>query len=385
MLRDVAIALVASLPFAAGCAVLSGYDDLRLSEGADARPMVDAEPFETSVSDAASDVPDASLDPDATLLDAADGDLGSVDARSDAAADADVAPSDTSSDTDAEAGTPLRGLFVAVGGGGRRVVSTDGIEWRHDQHDVTTDGHEYNLHDVGGGGAKIVAVGWRTKTSVDGRTWVDRGLEPGWLANVVYAENKWVAVGGYGRRAVSGDGFTWQGAAGAVGTAMFVGLAHGNVSGGRFVAVGEAGARIYSDDGISWSLGSGDPCPETLSDLAFGNGRYVAIGGAHVLWSTDGNRFTAAEKPPGVPLDAIVFAAGRFLAVGAGGSYTSADGASWSAHGAGVKGHGRLAHGAGAYVAISWNEIFRSVDGRTWAKVFGGVGAGFSRVRYVRW
>lgn len=276
---------------------------------------------------------------------------------------------------------PKEGLFVAVGYGGRRAISKDGITWTNDVADVPKGGDdEYLLRDVGYGAGSFVSVGWHVKTAPDAITWTDAGKMGQWLGGIAYGKGKWVAAGGYGRRAYSTDGKTWKDAADGGLHGAFRGLTFGGASGEeRWVAVGDGGRRSVSTDGIAWEEGTGDGAAG-LGEVAYGGGTFVAIGGKTVLRSTDGKAWKSS--PVAIDLDSLAWDGTRFVAVGSGKALASTDGASWMEIGSGASGN--LAYGNGVFVAAAWGgAVFRSTDGATWTKVATLPGDNsFARLRY---
>src|SRR5207245_2814721 len=90
-----------------------------------------------------------------------------------------------------------------------------------------------------------------------------------------------VAVGDAGTILTSSNGMSWSRS--TWGTADLEGVTYG---GGRFVAVSSSFAILTSDDGLAWSPRS-VPIPTFatfgwLSDVAYGSGRFVVIGGVFV-------------------------------------------------------------------------------------------------------
>jgi hypothetical protein len=98
---------------------------------------------------------------------------------------------------------------------------------------------------------------------------------------------------------------------------------------GRWVAVGD-GVAIRSLDSQTWTavLLPG----VSLHSVAYGNGVFVAVGdGGAVLRSIDGATWEEVEAGVSVDLAAVAFAGGRFLAVGEAASVlSSADGVVWT-------------------------------------------------------
>ena len=77
------------------------------------------------------------------------------------------------------------------------------------------------------------------------------GVEPG-LADVIYADGKFVAVGGPQQAIlISSDGVRWNYRnVGERGTGVLFTVIHG---GGKFVAAGQKGIIFTSTDGVAWT------------------------------------------------------------------------------------------------------------------------------------
>ena len=96
-------------------------------------------------------------------------------------------------------------------------------------------------------------------------------------------------------------------------------IAFGN---GRFVAVGDSGRRIVSTDGITWTNDMTGGI-DLLSGIAYGNGRFVAVGGSgRRVISTDGVNWTD-DVTGGWMLNGIAYGNGHFVAVGDGDAASS--------------------------------------------------------------
>ena len=243
-----------------------------------------------------------------------------------------------------EVGHPVGGLIgtnaVTYGAGGFVAVgevfadalvaiaatSPDGINWT--PRDVT---HLPNgLRSVTYGEGKFVAVGHGfSATSPDGTVWTEgSGRFLGQLFDVAYGNGRFVIVGGRGSVFSSTDGVTWEEGVSVLSNVFFLrGVTYGD---GRFVAVGDEyvvrgefvpgegygserpfnrSAIVSSQNGVSWDIHYTGPS-QALSDVAYGDGMFVAIGdnegprdewgnatsyNAVVLTSNNGTDWTVTE------------------------------------------------------------------------------------------
>jgi hypothetical protein len=268
--------------------------------------------------------------------------------------------------------TFANGTFVAVGGSGV-ITSTNGMEW--DYHSVPTPGGSFPLQGVSYGNGTFVAVGgmysfgdpqtgyirWRTVyTSPDARQWTQRveaRMIP--LRGVTFGNGLFVAVGSEAGApgaspftvTTSPDGVTWT--TRFTGSVPNVPLRAGvTFGGGRFVA---AGYGIFtSDNGIDWDKRDS----ANVSDVAYGNGLYVAVGQQGiVVSSTDGLSWRRGPNTGGTFLG-IGYGGGVFLASALSQGPVvpdvrwSLDGINWSRHNLGQSVQD-VAFGKGRFVAVS--------------------------------
>ena len=193
-----------------------------------------------------------------------------------------------------------QGGFVAVGEAfadrlvATAATSTDGVDWT--PRDAT---HLFGgLQSVTYGEGAFVAVGSGfAATSSDGTEWIEsphRFLKQ--LHDVAYGAGSFVTVGGRGSVFVSADGVVWEeGVSGlsdvfvlravTYGGSRFVAVGDEQVDGGTFVP-GEGygddrpmnrSVIISSRDGVNWEVDYTGPS-QTLSDIVYGDGMFVAIG-----------------------------------------------------------------------------------------------------------
>jgi hypothetical protein len=276
------------------------------------------------------------------------------------------------------------GVFVAVGYGGRRVRSLDdGQTWVDDASLEPMGGDDMALlRTVAHGDPGFVALGWRSMTSPDGQAWNDHGANIGqWIGAVTFATGQFVAVGGYGLRAVSNDGVTWQNhSIDTVATHPGDGLVFGDVLGGRFVSANDQGKRSVSSDGTTWAYAAGADATAT-THLAFGNGLFLGVGGTDVVTSPDGQTWASAAPLPQAA-SAIVFGGDHFTVIAPGHVFTSKDGGSWDDHPVDGLDADAIAYGHGAYVLVRGSARRRSADGIAWDAPVDDGGNPFTWVTY---
>lgn len=268
-----------------------------------------------------------------------------------------------------------------IGYGGMRYRSDDGFTWTDGVHDTVQGGDDpYLLRDVVGGNGRVVAAGWKVKHSTDAKTWVDDPSKGQWFGGLTYAKGLFVGAGGWGRRSWSDDGITWHDVDDTR-TSAYRTMAYGSVSGGRWAAVGDKGMAAYSSDGKTWTTSTGD-VTTGISDIAFGNGVFVALGSGVLSRSTDGGASWQKQAASLPGAEAIVYGPDGFYVMGGGNGWTSSDGANWTKKGNAPG--GTLAYGNGAYVAVNFQgNTHRSTDGAKWTKI-GQITSGNNGVQRVR-
>lgn len=127
-----------------------------------------------------------------------------------------------------------------------------------------------------------------------------------------------VAVGENESRTASRDGVSWSPEQSIAGGKKLTAVAFGN---GRFVAVGEQSMNYcwISEDGVNWQKG-GDPkqgYSGNFNGIAYGNGTFIAVSDYHFSASTDnGKSWKVILNNPGFLFKAVTYGNGRFVAVG---------------------------------------------------------------------
>lgn len=270
-------------------------------------------------------------------------------------------------------------LFLAVGGTGLRITSTDGVEWKNQQ--LGKEGESYRAAAYGNGvfaavggfgyGDQLMAV------SPDAVTWkVTQKPKTTNYRSVFFGNGKFIAISGDPAQvgdarpviATSTDGASWTDPKRISGQWMLRRFAFGN---GTFVGAGDRGRRSVSTDGLEWKDAPNMKATDTLVDVAFGNGVFVGVG-MHSLRTTSRDGLTWSEPQRGKEgehLNSVVFADGRFVGVGAGVTFTSTDGEKWT-RATNENAPLTCVYGNGAFIGTRWKgRIFKSADGIVWKEV----------------
>lgn len=168
-----------------------------------------------------------------------------------------------------------------------------------------------------------------------------------------------------------------------VGTNNWNSIAYGN---GRYIAVGggvnSLGYITTSTDAVNWST------PKQVSDprlncIAYGNGKFIAISApytdrygnqvTYIFTFTDGESWERRELSSSYDWRSVTYANGKFVAVGTyrqsdGYSMVSTDGITWTvSNRVGViTDVQRVAGGNGLFVGTSENAVITSTDGLNW-------------------
>lgn len=218
---------------------------------------------------------------------------------------------------------------------------------------------------------RATSSGSEVLESADVHTWNPVATISGFLQDTVYADGRWIAVGGeddgvIGRGVVyaSTDGRSWRRVAGLRETTILDSVSYGN---GVWIAVtgahqyGDPSATFRSTDGVTWTLDR-DRGLAGQSDgrIAFGSGRWVMGGfdissgsgnpseGGTVSISTDARTWTTAPNAPFLhnPVMGVAFGNGQWLAITqdgdqpngtqrtpSSGFFASGDGKTWTRRG----------------------------------------------------
>jgi len=237
------------------------------------------------------------------------------------------------------------GRFVAVGYGGRRISSIDGVAWEHDQRKNNEEkDNDDVLFDVTYGLGRFVAVGGdaragRMLSTTDGASWRPLPSVAGRVAAIAFGHGRFVAAHDAellwstdGESFTVGERLDWRGSVHARR------MACGDTEAGyRFVVIGEIDLwseqrrvswRGATSDGALWDHRALETAP--ASDVAYGTGIFVVVGPAgSVETSHDGQTWLRREFPPSEGLIRVVWTGRRFLASNERACWSSPDGVEW--------------------------------------------------------
>ncbi len=284
-----------------------------------------------------------------------------------------------------KAAPPKTGVYVAVGYGGDRLRSIDGVNWELAAEWTPHGGDDRdNLISVAWGNGKFVAVGGgvtdknglggRILTSADGKDWKEHPGRSFRVAPILFGNGRFVAGGPDYHLLRSTDGATWEAAGkisdpnathfrlAAFGDGLFVFSGNGRRSDGH-----EIFWMVSSKDGTAIESERTDLPP--LRGMAFGNGRFVAVGPDGLrMSSADGATWEHEVREPKLNLYSLVWTGKEFLASGDGKGFSSTDGKTWTPWPKPLRCDVLYADAArGVWIGTSWpGKMWSSADGLEW-------------------
>ena len=218
---------------------------------------------------------------------------------------------------------------------------------------------------------KFFAVGayFTLLTSSDGKEWSQQNLDSGsgHLRSIIYANNLYVAVGDSrqldGRIFTSTDGISWTRRTSGVDKQLYD-IAYGN---GLFVVVGVDGTLLTSPDGITWTTRT-IPNVYHYYGVAYSGSVFVAVSSNCIIYSYDGITWTA-EESSNFGFSNVKYLNNRFLAGGDLGRIgISEDGFNWQRINLETRiGIRAFEYAYNHYLATGKRgAIYRSADGIEW-------------------
>jgi hypothetical protein len=283
-------------------------------------------------------------------------------------------------------------LFVAVGYGGRRMTSRDGVTWENVQQWAEKgedDGN--NLMSAvfaqgkfvvtGGGGGGATGAG-HILVSTDGVAWRETLKDKGRINPVAFGGGRFIVGTSSwpsGKLMWSADAETWQTGAKiqAKGLTHFRGGTYGN---GVFVLVGNG--QQTGEDGkpkpIHWAIATpdGERIASERTDLpghgtiVFGAGHFLMLtshSNADLIRSKDGAVWEPVTMPEQAKLGWLVWTGREFLAGAKGGGVLrSADGSAWEKTNFSARSNVVWSDGQ-RFIATGWpGKMSYSADGAKW-------------------
>ena len=265
--------------------------------------------------------------------------------------------------------------YVAVGGSGVLITSSDGITWTQRTSSFGTN----EITSVAYGNGLWVAAGrmGQSASSPDGITWTQRArvTSYGYLFAMVFANGKWVVAGDcYEGQSpcvfYSTDlSSAWKSSStGLSANKYIVDVAYG---GGRFVVGRDNGMTNTSGDGVTWINQTSVPDSGALHRVFYANGLWLAGGDYYTLgYSTNAVNWTRASVSF-VPYS-FAYGNGKWIAGGQSGAMaSSADGMHWTRYDSGL-GTGYawdMLFDGSKYVTVGNNGLIAtSTDGVAWTK-----------------
>jgi hypothetical protein len=146
-------------------------------------------------------------------------------------------------------------------------------------------------------------------------------------------------------------------------------------TGVMLVGVGDSGQVQVSTDNVKWTVLSSSSTSKQLNDVLYAYGKFIAVGaGGTIIYSSDGQVWTAAVSQSAQDLNALYYNGSRLVAVGQGGTVlTSTDGVSWKAVAVDglMQNLAAVTYSSSGYwlAAGSGGAVYSSTDGLSWKAI----------------
>jgi hypothetical protein len=291
------------------------------------------------------------------------------------------------------------GRFVAVGYGGRRIASRDGVAWEYDQRwSAEAKDNDDVLFNVAFGAGRFIAVGGGPQvghilSTRDGRAWTSVQDVKGRVATVAFGQGRFVAghdaellYSTTGEKFESGSRLDWKGSVHARRSAC------GDTEAGfRFVIIGDVDLwadrqrvswRGVTSDGTRWEHTALDA--PAARDIAYGAGHFVVVGPNGLIESShDGQAWERREADGLENFSHIVWTGTRFLVTGGKVAWISTDALTWTRFPQTIPCSVVWAKEGALGLGFSWGgNIYVSHDFTAWKKVVVPSGPSLNAVAY---
>ncbi len=234
-------------------------------------------------------------------------------------------------------------VWVAVGYGGRRMVSNDAIHWTITDEWFQPGGDDSNnlmslVHANGkfvavGGGGGGKTGGGHVLVSADGRKWRETWEAPVRINPIVFGNDRFLVGGPDQQLYLSDDAEAWTGGAkltdrrcthfrqAAFGNGVFVVTGNHGGDSEAWICVTKDGKSILN---VEFDIAN-------IRDIHFANGKFVVVGKGVRLVSADGVKWTSTSLPTDEALTWVSDRNGSWICGGPEHVYDSVDGEVWQA------------------------------------------------------
>jgi hypothetical protein len=270
-------------------------------------------------------------------------------------------------------------IWVAVGYGGRRMVSTDGVTWKitgewaqpgkDDSNNLMSLVYARGKFVATGGGGGGKTGGGHVLISSDGENWREVWQAPGRINPIVFGDDRFVVGGPRKQLYWSTDAETWTPGAqledkrcthfrqGAYGNGVFVITGNHGGNSEAWISVTKNGEDISH---VQFDI-------PNIRDLKFAAGKFVVVGEGVRKVSPDGIHWQSTDLPAGERLTWVIHNGQQFVCGGGKQVYASVDGLAWTPQPITYRGNPKWTDGQ-RIISTSWpGKMHFSPDaGNTW-------------------
>lgn len=278
-------------------------------------------------------------------------------------------------------------LGMFFGAGGNVIVSTDGMSWQTlDPAQLPFTGSLGGL--TFGKDMFLICYGGIVYFSENGTTWAPTGSDVS-LMFFAYGNDRFMAVsGGFAHSSI--DGKQWTKLSSLIAQVFSTPNLSGTCScmfygNGIFLAGSRTTSSSYAkigyslDNGVTWNRANINSTSDSVTDFAFGNGKYVAVGyNTRCYYSTDGITWTRGGSGlSSAAYNIVVFGKGVFVCNGNNKNmYYSTNGITWTKIQLSITvSNLNIAYGNGKFIATTKGSgtaaapAYYSLDGINWTAI----------------